>query len=493
MFLTLKIMNIYNSKLLDNKMSKKIKFLNSNNLLRGLGYSLVGIFIPTYLLTMGYSLNNIFSYFLVMAITSFVSTIFSLSLGKKFGYKPLIILSIPLAVVSLFLLNLLQTNEISIYLIAVIFGIQNGTYYLPLHAYFTKLSEKIKRGEQYSNYVFFGQLAGLLSPIVGAILATFLNFSTLFYAAIFFISLSIIPLFNLENIKPKTSLEFSKIKDLKSELLYLNKLKQSNFPYSVPEPLKISNGNNLIKYKKGNWWLYKYIEGKIAEPLSLKQILELAKMVAIYHNAIEEINLSNKKPKTKDFDKKTTLKGIEKLRKETASIKKKKLQNVIFLEELDKILPLLKSIKNKLYNKLPQYALHRDLNPENILWKNNELIGVIDFENVGTMNENFVTDLAFTIMFSATTEKEHKLNIRKTKEFVRTYQKYRKLSKKEISLIPDIITIGWIGAFSWQYWLHLYDVERAQIHRLKLYSNAAQWTHKNKNKIITALLKSYQP
>src|SRR3989344_6472456 len=65
---------------------------------------------------------------------------------------------------------------------------------------------------------------------------------------------------------------FSKIKDLKSELLYLNKLKQSNFPYSVPEPLKISNGNNLIKYKKGNWWLYKYIEGKIVEPLSLQKI-----------------------------------------------------------------------------------------------------------------------------------------------------------------------------------------------------------------------------
>ncbi len=285
---------------------------------------------------------------------------------------------------------------------------------------------------------------------------------------------------------------FRKLKDLRFELFYLTKLKEKGFPYRIPAPLKAKNGNVLIKYNNGNWWLYKYIEGEVVEPLSLRHISELAKMMAIYHLTIEKMNVSNGKPKTTNFDIKTTINDLEKLLKKTRKIKNKKEYNKLFIIESGKFIKLMRFIKSKVYDSLPQYPLHRDLNPENVLWKNNKLVGIIDFENVGTMNENFITDIAIALMFAATTEKEHRLNLKMATKFIKSYNLHRKLSLSEINLIPEIITIGWIGAFSWQYWLKLHDPERSQIHRLKLYSDAAQWTYNNSSKIKSSLGKIFK-
>ncbi len=281
--------------------------------------------------------------------------------------------------------------------------------------------------------------------------------------------------------------DFRKLKDLKFELFYLTKLNEDKFPYKVPVPIKTNRGQDIIKYKKGNWWLYRYIEGKIIEPISIQLIPELARMIALYHLFLKKNMLSNGKSETEAFDKTTTIKDLKKLYAKTQRMVHKEAKHKIFLAECVKLMPLLESLKSDYYKKLPQYPLHRDLNPENILWEGNKISGIIDFENVGTMNDNFITDIAIAIMFATTTEKEHKLDLNKTRKFLEVYQKYRRLSKQEIELIPDIIMAGFIGAFSWQYWLQLNDPERAQLHRLKLYSNAAQWHYLNRDKIIKAL------
>lgn len=186
-----------------NFLKKQIHSLYLNHLLRGIAFSLFGIFVPIYFLTLGYSLQTIFIYFVVHFISTFAFMFLGFKTAKKFSYKIVIISSIPAAILFVLFLQLLSVYAIPIYTIAFILGIQNGFYFAPFHAIFTKLSKDKTRGQQYSIYEAFGQTAGLFGPLIGGIVASFFGFQYLFYSVIFFFVISIFPLFKLKHIKAK--------------------------------------------------------------------------------------------------------------------------------------------------------------------------------------------------------------------------------------------------------------------------------------------------
>lgn len=202
---------------------KGIYHLYLHQFIRGLAFSLVGIFIPIYLLTLGYSLTTVLIYFLVFHTLTFIFTPIALLLSKKIGYKILIIASAVFVVLFLFFLNKLEQLDIPVLLIAAIAGIENALYFIPMHAFFTRLTENQMRGRQFGLLTTIGQVSGLLGPLVGALVATFFGFSYLFYITIFFILISVIPLFYLENIKPNTKLKLRRLPHLtkKNKIFFL--------------------------------------------------------------------------------------------------------------------------------------------------------------------------------------------------------------------------------------------------------------------------------
>lgn len=193
---------------------KQIHSIYLNTLLRGIAFSLFGIFVPIYFLKLGYPLSKVFSYFLVFQLTTFISIFAGYKIAKKVGYKPLIIASAPLLVIFIFLIQMMEFSSIPIYLIATVMGIQSGFYWLPIHNFFNKLSEKNIKGTQFSNYVVFGQISGLIGPLIGAIVATTLGFKYLFTIVLVFILISIYPLLKLQNIIPKEKIKLKKLKTL---------------------------------------------------------------------------------------------------------------------------------------------------------------------------------------------------------------------------------------------------------------------------------------
>ena len=195
-------------------MAKELNLLYFNQFVRGAAFSLVGIFIPIYLLTSGFSLSDVFTYFLIFHIANFVFTFLILTASKKIGYKPIFIGSMIFAAVFLILLQKDFSSPFFIPLIALIFGVQEASYYLPFHAFFTRVSEQNKRGASYSSYSAFGQLSGLIAPLLGALIVFFLGFSYLFLIGIILLVFSITPIFYLSNIKPLTKLSFSRVRDL---------------------------------------------------------------------------------------------------------------------------------------------------------------------------------------------------------------------------------------------------------------------------------------
>lgn len=197
----------------ESKSKKSISPIYLNQFLRGVAFSLFGIFIPIYFLTLGYSLSEIFTYFLIFHVVTFLAAPLAIRLSKSYGYKKIMISSSLLVITSLFLLNSLDEFKIPI-IFAVVYGLAEGLYYMPLHAFFTRLGENEKRGTQVSNYNSIGQIAGLITPIIGALIVTFYGFSFLFIFSILFVIISFLPLLSLENIKPKTKFSITGVRKL---------------------------------------------------------------------------------------------------------------------------------------------------------------------------------------------------------------------------------------------------------------------------------------
>jgi len=279
-----------------------------------------------------------------------------------------------------------------------------------------------------------------------------------------------------------------KLSELEFELKYLNYLKEKGFEYKIPYPIKTKQGKFFLKINSSHYWMYHYISGTNIKRFDKKELKEVAKMMASYHKIIEKSGLKNGIKKKEVFNRKEIIEEMEDFRKKLKNKSKLNARDKIFFEESSDLISLFKNLEGKEYSKLKRYPLHRDINPENTLWKSGKLIGVIDFENVGSVNDTIMKDIAGMLQYSCRDKKDkHKIDLKLAKFFLNEYKKYHKLSKKEVSFIPDIITAGAIEDFGYAYWMLINDPERAKLYRLKLYSNVAKWFNKNRNKIIRKL------
>ena len=156
------------------------------------------------------------------------------------------------------------------------------------------------------------------------------------------------------------------------------------------------------------------------------------------------------------------------------------------MDENLKLLPLLKKLDIINYSQLKKYPIHRDMGPENVLWKGDKIIGVIDFDNVSELNDAFIKDVVIILQYCCI--HKNKLDISKAKFFLEEYQKYRPLSKKEISLIPNILVAAFIEDFSYNFWLIINNPKKGKPTRIKSYSTIAQNIFNNKGLIIKNLL-----
>lgn len=279
-----------------------------------------------------------------------------------------------------------------------------------------------------------------------------------------------------------------KLKELEFELEYLDYLTKRKFPYKIPTPIKTIKGKEFIRKNNSIFWVYEFIEGKNVESFGFSELKECAKMMARYHTLIEDSNLDNKTSYS-DFARAEILQELNSFLKKIGDSAKDK-KDKVFIQEAKKLIPLFNGLNIKEYSKLKKYPLHRDINPENTLWKAEKLVGIIDFENVGEIKDTLIKDIVAMLQYSCIDKNEkYKLDLKLVKFFLKEYRKYHQLSDGEISFIPEIIIAGAIEDFSYQYWMLLNDPERAKLYKLKLYSKVAQWYSKNKQEVISELIK----
>jgi len=285
--------------------------------------------------------------------------------------------------------------------------------------------------------------------------------------------------------------QFAEADAVEFEMDYLIFLREHGFPYGIPVPLRTRRGEFIVRFEGSRFWMYEYIEGRVIKRFGYPELRECAKMMSAYHTLIESSGLDNGKGCNEVFRETSVSEEMEGFRAQILEKDKLERKERIFLKESSMLIPLVRSLDTREYSRLPRYPLHRDISPENTLWRKGKLVGLVDFENTGTMNDTIVKDIAVMLQYSCRERKQkHKTDLKLAGFFLREYRKHHRLSDEEIAFVPDIITAGAIEDFSYAYWMLINDPKRAKLYRLRLYSQVAQWHHKNKIEIIKKLTKT---
>ena len=179
------------------RVKSELQEIYLNQIIQTFAISLIGIFIPIYLLQLGYTLNNVLFYVLLARAMLGILSPLSASFAARVGLKHTILFRLPISIVFYFLLILLGFNVTipNLIFIAIIGGLSDCLYWISLNAEFVKNTHKIHGGEEASHLIAFPKLAAIFAPIIGAFILDTLGFDPLFMLVIALLIVSVMPLF----------------------------------------------------------------------------------------------------------------------------------------------------------------------------------------------------------------------------------------------------------------------------------------------------------
>lgn len=157
--------------------------------------------------------------------------------------------------------------------------------------------------------------------------------------------------------------------EITAELELINHLNKYKFP--APQPTIKRNGEVIIEYKNKFGYLRRYNSGQPNLRPSIKQVNEFGKILGWFHSLVE--NYKTKRKREHIWDLNITKKYF-------LELKEVILKNN-FPKANDFVTGLEKGLSNLSFpDGLPQGMIHEDLGKRHILWKNNKISCILDFD-----------------------------------------------------------------------------------------------------------------
>ena len=178
--------------------------------IRGFVFSLFGIFIPIYLLTLDFTLVQVLLFYLVKRSTLLAITFFTGPIANRFGLKHTMLMSLPIALVYLISLSLLEifTFPILLYSLALFSGFQAALYWMPLHSLFARCTKSGHRSSQVGKLLSYQHFGIMAAPLIGGVVTYFLGFEVLFFIALVLLLIPIGILLYSKEIMPHVNFKF---------------------------------------------------------------------------------------------------------------------------------------------------------------------------------------------------------------------------------------------------------------------------------------------
>ncbi len=183
--------------------------------------------------------------------------------------------------------------------------------------------------------------------------------------------------------------------------------------------------------------IYKYIEGEHLKSFTSEQLIQIGEFLGEFHNQTKEFKYDGERTEYYGFDE-------DKIQLYLDIINK---SDVPFQERLNDIVKIVR--ENNPADDYVKGPIHIDVKPENVLFEDNKLSGVIDFDNayIGPL----ILDLAKTMIWFGI--KNDRFDIDASNIILEGYNKKNYISGNEIKRIPEIMKFAFASHLLVDYYM----------------------------------------
>jgi MFS family permease len=212
------------------KTKKELEEIYLNQIIQKFALTLVGIFIPIYLVSVGFGVGNALLFMLVYFIFLGAAAPINAFISSRIGLKHIILYRTPVLITFFVLLMLInpQLNGLEMGLLRILLipisamgGFSQGLYWVSINAEFVKNCDRIHSGEEVSHLIALPKLVSMVAPIIAALFLEAAGFTILFAIVIVLMFFSVIPLFLSADYKRYFSFNFSKFRLFLSRHLFV--------------------------------------------------------------------------------------------------------------------------------------------------------------------------------------------------------------------------------------------------------------------------------
>ena len=152
-------------------------------LLRTVSIGMVGIFVPVYLLKSGFMLPSILEFYVLFYAFGIFNDLLCGGLIARFGPKHVMRTSFLLQTAFSLMLVELPHLPVPILLLSLVASLASTMYFLPYHVGFSKIKHPKHGGKELGFLQVMERVGGVVGPLIGGALATYVNPRATFLAA----------------------------------------------------------------------------------------------------------------------------------------------------------------------------------------------------------------------------------------------------------------------------------------------------------------------
>ncbi len=196
-------------KLLSFKNKREIYRIHLSHTLHNVALSVVSVYIPIFLLTLGFSLTKTIAFFATYHVAGLLFTLMVCPyLVRRWGLVRLLKLYYPIEICFFVLLNFLPTMPSLFWIIASVGGLATFSYWVPMNILLIKHAEAENMGSDLANFFALPKVFGILGPLISAALIPLVGFWPIFALVMIGLILSYLPLASIKNSEITTSFNF---------------------------------------------------------------------------------------------------------------------------------------------------------------------------------------------------------------------------------------------------------------------------------------------
>jgi MFS family permease len=178
--------------------------------LNSFGLGLISVFIPIFLLKLGYSLQLVMVWILMQHATLLLASFVVVYFSNRIGLVHCLHIRFLILVSYLLLIFILPNHHFLFFIIPILIGMEAAFFWVPINTLLVRSTEEKSMGDSYSKFFTYPKFFTMWCPLIGALIVSFFSFNTLFIIALIFIFFAFIPLLPLSS--EKTNFTFSKEK-----------------------------------------------------------------------------------------------------------------------------------------------------------------------------------------------------------------------------------------------------------------------------------------